>query len=75
MVWQANKYSERLSARIKEGINYAKRKNKNYRHGRKRKSDYDKIIQLYHQGKNLTQIAKITGINKGSVYNALKDFR
>ena len=73
MVWQANKYSERLSNRIKEGIKY-KRKSlgSKYKHGRVRKCNYDRIRALFKKGVSISEIARILNINKGSVANAIK---
>lgn len=73
MVWMSNKYSERLSNRIKEGIKY-KRKTMGvqYHHGRKRKADYKKIKDLFRSGKKISQIARILNINKSSVWNAVR---
>ena len=74
MVWQANKYSQRLSDRIKEGIKNKQRKLRDkYSHGRKRKCNYEQIKSLYEEGKSISAIAKELGINKGSVFNAVKN--
>jgi len=73
MVWQANKYSERLSNRIKEGIEYKKKTLKDeYKHGRKRKTNYKQILVMYQEGKTISQIARELSINKSSVWNATK---
>jgi len=73
MVWQANKFSQRQSARIKEGIKNKKKKLGNkYKHGRKRKANYEKILGLHKKGVSISAISKKLGINKGSVHYAIK---
>ena len=73
MVWLANKYSERLSNRIKEGIKFKKKTlGKKYQHGRRRKADYKEIRDLYKAGASISDIARTLGINKSSVFNAIK---
>jgi len=74
MVWQANKYSQRLSDRIKEGIkNKRKKLGKKYKHGRKRKADYEEIRRVYGQTKSISQTARELNINKGIVHHAVKN--
>lgn len=72
-VWAANKYSQRLSSRIKEGIKYKQRtEGAKYKHGRPRVADYERIRSLHSQGWSINRIARELGVSKGSVHRAVQ---
>ena len=76
MVWYANWYSNMLSSRIKDGIKFkVKRTKGKYKHGKKRKVDYNKIRQLYKKGMTISKIARKLNCNKSSVFNAIKGYK
>lgn len=68
MVWQANKYSEKLSKRIKEGINY-------YKNIEKEETETElskKIKKLWHEDKKtVSQIANDLGLHTKIVHATL----
>ena len=73
MVWQANKYSQRLSDRIKEGIKTKRQKlGSKFKYGRARKHDYNIIREEYETLGSISGVAKKLGVSKSTVSNAIK---
>jgi len=76
IVWFNYYFLQQHSKKVKAGMENAKlkgtRSNKSI--GKPRKADYKKILELYNDGLNISEISRKLKINKSSVFNAIKSF-
>ncbi len=75
--WFNNYFLKQHKIKVKAGIEkaqkYGTKSGKTI--GRERKANYDLIINLHQQGKNISNIARELKINKSSVFHAIKLFK